>query len=154
MLAKIDNKPVASDALWWPAMNFNQFRWDGSIGWYELALSRADFLQRLAGAYEQCVRELKEDDRMVPGQDPSPLRDAAYPPLDLLLDNAAARFELVKFYIYEEVFESFLPYAPSAMARFMINSVDEVMATPELVIIRGRGYHGGPGFTLSGSAAL
>jgi hypothetical protein len=154
MLAKVDDSPVAPAALWWPAMNFDQFRWDGSIGRYELVLSRADFLQRLAGTYEQCVRDLMDDDQMVPDQDASPLRDAGYPPLDVLLDNAAARFELVKVFLYDEVFASFLPHSPSTAARFMINSVDEVAATPELVVIRGRGYHGGPGFALSGGTSL
>src|SRR5215467_13969108 len=104
MLVRVDDNPVAPDTLWWPAMNFNQFRWDGSIGRYELELPRAVFVQRLAGAYAQCVRELQEDDRLVPDQEASPLRDAGYPSLDEVLDNAGARFELIEVYMYEDVF--------------------------------------------------
>jgi hypothetical protein len=61
------------------------------------------------------------------------------------LDLAEARFELVKVFIYEDVFESFLPHPPSSVARFMINSIDDIGATVDSVVIRGRGYHGGPG---------
>ena len=144
MLAKVDDNPVAADALWWPAMNFDQFRWDGSIGRYELTVPRSGFVERLSGTYTQCVRELQDDDRLVPGQR-SPLRDAGYPSLDVVLDNPEARFELVEVFIYEDVFEAFLPHPFSAEARFMINSVDEVVSNQESVMIRGRGYHGAPG---------
>jgi hypothetical protein len=30
MNAKVEGKPVAAAALWWPAMNFGQFRWWGA----------------------------------------------------------------------------------------------------------------------------
>lgn len=150
MFAKVGDNPAVPDTLWWPAMSFNQFRWDGTIGRYELELPRADFVQRLGGAYSQCVRELKEDDQLVADQEPSPLRDAGYPSLDAVLDNAEARFELVEMFMYREVFEAFLPHPPSAAARFMINSVEEVAASRESVVIRGRGYYGKPGFAKSG----
>ncbi|QOV90215.1 hypothetical protein [Humisphaera borealis] len=153
MLAKVEDNPVAPDALWWPAMNFDQFRWDGTIGRYELRIPRADFVQRLSGVYAQCVRELQEDDRLVADQQRSPLRDAGYPSLETVLDNAETTFELVEVFIYENVFEAFLPHPPSAKARFMINSVDEVASTSESVLIRGRGYHGGPGFANCGGPA-
>jgi len=152
MLAKVDDNPVPPDALWWPAMNFDQFRWGGTIGRYELAIPRADFVERLGGAYAQCVRELQDDDRLVPGQR-SPLRNAGYPSLDAVLDNHEARFELVEVFIYEDVFQAFLPHPFSAEARFMINSVDEVVSTQGSMVIRGRGYHGAPGFAKSGGSA-
>jgi hypothetical protein len=150
---KVDDIPVAPDALWWPAMNFDQFRWDGTEGRYALEFVRDVFVRRLADAYAQCVRELREDDRSVPDQDPSPLRAAGYPALDVVLEDADARFELVRVYLYEDIFTSFLPGTPSDGAIFMINSVDEVASSPQSVIIRGRGYHGGPGFGEKASTA-
>jgi len=147
MLAKVDDHPVAPEALWWPAMNFNQFRWNGSIGRYELVLPRADFVERLSAAHAQCMRDLQKDDRIAADPEPSPLRDVGYPSLNQVLNNAEARFELIEVFLYRDVFESFLPHLPSRAASFMINSVEDVAASPDSVVIRGRGYHGGPGFS-------
>jgi hypothetical protein len=152
MLTTVDDNPLPPAALWWPAMNFDQFRWDGTVGRYELQLPRVEFVRRLSDTYAHCVRELQEDDRLFPGQR-SPLRDAGYPSLDALLDNPEARFELVEVFIYEDVFEEFLPHPFSAEAQFMINSIDEVLLNQESVVIRGRGYHAAPGFAKSGGAA-
>jgi hypothetical protein len=113
MLAKVDGNHVEPGVLWWPEINFDQFRWDRAIGMYELEFPRTDFVQRLAGIYAQCVHELREDDRLVPDQSPSPLRDAGYPPLDAVLDNAEARKELIAVFLYEEVFEAFLSHRPA-----------------------------------------
>ena len=146
MLTKVDDKLVAPDVLWWPAMNFNQFRWRGTLGRYGLVLPRADFIQRLSDAYARCVGELREDEQLNHDQDNSPLRDIEYPSLDAVLDDAEALFELVRAFIYEDVFEAFLSHPPSNEARFMINSVDEVWANEDGVRIEGRGYHGSPGF--------
>ena len=150
MLAKVDGNPISPAALWWPAMNFDQFRCDGIVGHYELEIPRAMFVERLAVAYARCVKELIEDDRRFRAHETSPLRDAGYPPLDVVLDDAAARFQLLNVHMYEDVFEAFLPHPPSASARFMINSVDHVESSPESVVVRGRGYHAGPGFANAG----
>jgi hypothetical protein len=146
MLAKVDDRPVALDALWWPGMNFGQYRWEGSIGRYQLEVERAVFVERLAEMYGQCVRELRGDDSLVREQEPSPLRDRGYPPLDTVLEDAAARFELFSVYLYEKVFEAFVPYPPSGAAIFMINSIDAVELRADALVICGRGYHGRPGF--------
>ena len=143
MLARVDGNAVSPDALWWPAMNFDQFRWDAPIGRYELEFARPEFVQRLTAAYEQCVRELREDDSLIP-EEASLLREAGYPPLNALLEHPAARFEVFNVYLYEDVFEAFIPHPMSAAAQFMINSVDEVSAVRETVALRGRGYHARP----------
>lgn len=149
MLATIDDKPASTGALWWPAMNFGQFRSNGSVGNYVLELPRAALVERLTDAYAQCVSELQEDDRRITAQEPSALRNTGYAPLNVILDNAAARLELIQTYLYQGVLEAFIPPATSAGARFMINSVDEVAAQPGWVILRGRGYHAAPGFDRS-----
>jgi|GEM_PF-254535 len=148
MIARIDDETVAPEALWWPAMNFGQFRWAAPIGRYELELPRPELVERLTPAYHRCVRELRQDDRLFP-DDESPLRSAGYPPLETLLDHAAARFELFDGHLHEELFAAFLPSPPTAAARFMINSVEEVAARPNAIVLRGRGYHGAPGFAIT-----
>lgn len=147
MLAKIEGDAVPAEALWWPAMNFGQFRWEAPLGQYELELPRVELVERLAATYEQCVRELKEDDRRIP-EEASRLRDLGYPPLDALLDNPAACLEVLGEYLVEDLLAAFIPHPPSEAARFMINSVDEVSARADVVVVRGRGYHGAPGFAV------
>lgn len=144
MIARVDGEVVAADALWWPAMNFDQFRWDHPLGAYELELPRAVFVERLGPACRQCAAELRADDALVPGQSPSPLGEAGYPPLAELPDHPAAFFEAVQVYLWEDLFAAFLPCPPGA-GRFMVNSIDAVSASPTVVVVRGRGYHAGPG---------
>jgi len=142
MIARVDGEVVAADTLWWPALNFDQFRWDHPPGGYELALPRAEFGGRLGPAYRRCVDELRADDLIVPGQR-SPLRTAGYPPLDELPDHPAALFEAVRVYLWDDLFAAFLPCPPGA-GRFMVNSIDAVSASPSVVVVQGRGYHAGP----------
>jgi|SRR5579864_5299756 len=144
MIARVDGAVVPADALWWPAMNFDQFRWDYPLGGYELELPRAAFVERLGAAYQWCAAELRADDALVPDQSPSPLRDAGYPPLAELPDHPAAFSEAVRVYLWDDLFAAFLPCPPGA-GRFMVNSIDAVSASPAVVVIRGRGYHAGPG---------
>jgi hypothetical protein len=144
MIARVDGEAVAPDALWWPAMNFDQFRWDHPPSGYELELRRAAVVERLGAAYRQCAAELRADDALVPDQSPTPLRDAGYPPLAELPDLPAAFFEAVRVYLWEDLFAAFLPCPPGA-GRFMANSIDVVSALPAVVVVRGRGYHAGPG---------
>jgi hypothetical protein len=47
MVARVDGEVVSPDALWWPEMNFDQFRWPGRVGEYELEIPRAEFVERL-----------------------------------------------------------------------------------------------------------
>lgn len=143
MIARVDGEVVAPDGLWWPAMNYNQFRWPEPLGEYELELPRATFVERLGAAYRQCAAELQADDALVPDQSPSALRDAVYPPLDVLPDHPAAFFEAVRVYLWDELLAAFLPSPPGA-GQFMVNSIDAVSASPSVVLVRGRGYHVGP----------
>ncbi len=145
MIARVDGEVVAPDGLWWPAMNYNQFRWPEPLGGYELELPRAEFVGRLGPAYRQCVDELRADDLLVPGQE-FPLKDAGYPPLDELPAHPAAFFEAVRVYLWDDLFAAFLTCPPGA-GRFMVNSIDAVFASPLVVVVRGRGYHAGPALT-------
>jgi hypothetical protein len=143
MIARVDGEVVATDALWWPAMNFDQFRWGHPLGDYELEVPRDEFVGRLGPAYRQCVADLRADDLLVPGHR-SPLSDAGYPPLDELPAHPAAFFEAVRVYLWDDLFAAFLPCPPGA-GRFMVNSIDAVSASPSVVVVSGRGYHAGPG---------
>jgi hypothetical protein len=143
MLARVDGELVAPNALWWPAMNFDQFRWDHPLGDYELELPMAAFVERLGPAYRQCVADLRADDLLVPIQQ-SPLKIADYPPLHLLPEHTTAFFEAVRLYLWDDLFTEFLPCPPGA-GRFMVNSIDAVSASASMVVVRGRGYHAGPG---------
>jgi hypothetical protein len=142
MIARVDGEIIVPDGLWWPAMNYNQFRWPEPLGMYELELERAEFVGRLSTAYRQCVAELRADDLLVPDQD-SPLKSAGYPPLDELPDSPAAFFEAVQVYLWDHLFAAFLPCPPGA-GRFMLNSIDAVCASTSVVVVCGRGYHAGP----------
>ncbi len=145
MIARVDGEVVAPDGLWWPAMNYNQFRWPEPLGGYELELPRAEFVGREDPLYRQCVAELRADELLVPGQR-SPLSDAGYPPLDELPAHPAAFFEAVRVYLWDDLFAAFLP-CPRGAGRFMVNSIDAVSASPSVVVVRGRGYHAGPALT-------
>ena len=146
MLARVDGQVVAADALWWPAMNFGQFRWDALIGAYELEFRRSEFVRRMELAYRQCIGELQADDALVPDQLPSPLREANYPPLAQLVDRPAAFREAVAVFLWHDLLGEFIPRPLSAASRFMVNSIDSVSASAAVVAVRGRGYHGAPGF--------
>jgi hypothetical protein len=149
MTARVDGEVVAADTLWWPAMNFGQFRRPAPVGAYELEFPRAEFVTRLDRAYRQCVAELRADDALVPEPSPSPLRDAGYPPLAELPDHPAALREAVRVFLWADLFGAALPHPPSAAARFMVNSVEAVSASPAVVVVRGRGYHAAPEFAPS-----
>ncbi len=143
MIARVDGEVVAPEGLWWPAMNYNQFRWPEPLGSYELELPRAEFVGRIGPAYRQCVAELRADDLLVPDQE-FPLKDAGYPPLDELPDHPAAFFEAARVFLWDDLFAAFLPCSPGA-GRFMLNSIDAVSASHSVVVVQGRGYHAGPG---------
>ncbi len=143
MIARVDREIVEPDSLWWPAMNYNQFRWDYPLGIYDLELPRDIFLERLFPAYLECVAELRADDLIDPNQE-SPLKAADYPPLELLLGNPEALFEVMTVYLWEDLFAAFLK-CPVDGGRFMVNSIDEIVADSFVVRVRGRGYHAVPG---------
>jgi hypothetical protein len=123
MIATVDGQPVPTNALWSPAMNFNQFRWDFPLGEYTLQIGRKAFVDALGPAFATCREELIADEPNDPDGAPY-LREIGYPPV----------------FLYENVFEAFLP-GRSSSATFMINSVDAVTASGSVVVIRGRGYH-------------
>jgi hypothetical protein len=50
-------------------------------------------------------------------------------------------------YLWDDLFGRFLSFKPSA-AQFMVNSIEAVSASLAAVAVRGRGYHGAPGFVL------
>src|SRR5262249_40118004 len=108
MIAWVDGQPVPPGALWWPAMNFAQFRRDAPLGNYALEIPRVAFIERLQPAYEQCVAELRADDVHDPAGVPH-LREIGYPPLGVVLDYPRQFAELVRVFLYEDVFEAFLP---------------------------------------------
>ena len=89
MRAIVDGNQIDPNALWWPAMNFGQFRWDAPIGHYELELPRPEFVHRLATAYVKCACELRKDDDQFP-EEASFLHDLGYPTLDAVLKDEAA----------------------------------------------------------------
>lgn len=148
MIARVDGEVVSPEMLWWPEMNFDQFRWPGRIGAYELEIPSTVFVEGLKPAYQQCAAELRADD--LHGTDPeSPLTAAAYPSLEELLHYPAALFEAVGVYLWSDLLGKFLVFRPQA-ARFMVNSIEAVSASSSVVVVRGRGYHGAPGFAAEG----
>ncbi len=143
MIARVDGQPVPPHTLGWPAMNFGQFRWDAPLGSYVLEIPREAFVERLHAAYERYAAELRADDLHDPDGVPH-LREIGYPPLGVVLDHPRQFEELVRVFLYEDVFAAFLP-PPSPAATFLLNSVDSATVSAELVVIRGRGYHLSPG---------
>lgn len=138
LTAKVDGRPVSLDSLSWPPMNFGQFRADVPQGRYELAIPREAFVERLSPAYDQCAAELQADDCHDADAVPH-LREIGYPPFAEVLDHPRQLHELVAIFLYEDVFAEFLP-RPSSAPKFLLNSVDEVVATETSVILRGQGY--------------
>jgi hypothetical protein len=144
LIVRVDGELVAPAELWWPAMNFGQSRRDAPAGEYEIELPRSEFVSRLRTVYLQRVAELRVDDLLVP-EEASRIGLAGYPPLELLPDHPDALLEAVQVYLAPDLFMAFLPGPPTG-ARFMVNSVDSVASTPTVVVLRGGGYHGEPGF--------
>ncbi len=146
MVARVDGVAVPAEVLWWPEMNFDQFRWPGRVGSYELEVPRSEFNVQFGPSYRRCVAELGADDSL--GQDgESPLSIAGYPPLEELPAHPAALVEAVRVYLWDDLFAAFVSFVPSA-AGFMMNSIDDVSVSANVVVIRGRGYHGAQGFAL------
>jgi hypothetical protein len=143
VIARVDGKVVSPEVLWWPAMNYDQFRWDYRLGGYELELPRAEFVKRLEPPYQECVAELRADDLIEPEWD-TQLRNSGYPPLEVLMTFPETFCRVVKVFLWDEVFAVFLP-CPEGAGKFMVNSIDEAWASPSLVFVRGRGYHARPG---------
>lgn len=125
-------------------MNFGQYSGPGPIASYELEIPLAAFFERLGPAYEQCRAELKADKEMVPDQF-CPLHEVGYPPLEKLVGFPFVFFHVSKDYLWNEILEAFLPFC-EAEARFMINSVETVLASSVVVVVAGHGYHVAPGF--------
>lgn len=142
MIARVDGDVVSLEGLWWPALNYGQFRWPERLGSYELEIPRAEFIERLGSAYRQCVLELRADDLIEPDQQ-FPLKAAGYPSLDVLPDHAAALLETIQTFLWDDLFAEFLPCPPGA-GRFMLNSIDAVTARTLMIVVSGRGYHSGP----------
>lgn len=140
MTATVDGVIVPRDILWWPAMNYNQFRWEGQIGHYELRFLRTEFVERLSGIYSQMVIELRADDVAVPDND-SHLTQVNYPPLAELPDFPAAFLEALSVYLWDDLFTAFLPHQRAAGPTFMVNSIESCAATEDGITVRGRGYH-------------
>ena len=144
VVASMDGTVTPIDALWWPAMNFGQFRWDHRLGNYEIRIPKSLFVEKLETRYQQCVAELRTDDAAVGEESDSPFRDADYPPLTDLPTYPAAFNEAIRFYMWDDLFEVFLACSPGP-GRFMVNSIDTVTTSPNIVVVQGRGYHCGPG---------
>ncbi len=140
MIARVDGKIVSPDTLWWPTMNFGQFRWEHPIGNYELELPWVEFAEHLEDSYHRCTAELKADDLLVPNQSPCLLRDSGYPPFADLPNHPAALLEALRVYLWDNLFITFLP-CPPGEGCFMVNSIDGVLASSSVVIVQGRGYH-------------
>jgi len=72
------------------------------------------------------------------------LRETGYPPLHVALDHPRQAGELLRVFLRQGVFETFLRNDLPSF-RFILNSVDSVEVTPSAVVLRGRGYHRRPG---------
>lgn len=145
MNVKIDGRLVSADQLWYPDMNFGQFRWDAPIGTYELEIPRKDFVVRMAPEYAELVAELQGGGELP--HDASALRDAHCPALEALPDHTEALLEALAVYLWETLLWKFLG-PPSPNAGFMVNSIGHALASENAVVVRGRGYHGSPGFAI------
>jgi len=139
MLVQIDGKHDDADSLWWPAMNFNQFRWDYPLGSYELLIPRNELIFRLKASYQKCVDELRVDDILCPDERPAPMGEIGYPPLEILMEHPAEFTDAIQCYLWDHLLEAFIPWPPKN-PKFMINSIDRASVLPTDVVIRGRGY--------------
>lgn len=145
MNVKIDGRLVPADQLWYPDMNFGHFRWDAPVGTYELEIPRKDFVVRMASEYAELVVELQRGGESSCGA--SALRDANFPALEALPDHTEALLEALDVYLWETLLWKYLG-SPSPNAGFMVNSIEHASASENAVVVRGRGYHGSPGFAI------
>jgi hypothetical protein len=144
MRVTIGDAPADASSMWYPSMNFGQFRWPGVVGKYELMIPSDVFVGGLADAYEQCIHELQIDDEFDLGE-AGPLRLAGYPTLIAVLKDETALLDVLANFLWHEFLASFIPISPQD-AKFMINSIDHAKSREPYVLIQGRGYHGAPGF--------
>lgn len=110
----IDGREHSLRHLWLPEMSLSSARAGRQAATYVLAVDRNTVLSSLEDAYEQYVREMREDDELTGETDA--LGQAGYPPLAAVLDDPALLSEALDGYgLSDELFRAVLPPASGQM---------------------------------------
>jgi len=136
----IDGRERPLRDLWVPEMSLSSARAGRQAATYVLAVDRDTVLSSLAAAYDQYVREMKEDDELT--GDPDALGRADYPPLGVVLDEPELLSDVVGGYgLSAELFAAVLPGASGPMlGTWAIDTVDAVHFDGERVVLQGTCY--------------
>jgi hypothetical protein len=135
----VDGTDLPLDALTYDERKFGErSRRGAATEPYALCVDRADFATRFGPVYEQCVRELEQDDAVV-GEFQPPFDGATrYPEFQEFFELAAgARMEMVRTWLRFDILGLYLaendPTAP-----WLVQSVDAVSVGVDVVLIEGR----------------
>jgi hypothetical protein len=136
----IDGREHTLRDLWVPEMSLSSARAGRQAATYVLAVDRDTVLSSLSAAYDQYVREMKEDDELT--GDPDALGRADYPPLGVVLDEPELLSDVVGGYgLSAELFAAVLPAASGPMlGTWAIDTVDAVHLDGECVGLQGTCY--------------
>jgi hypothetical protein len=136
----IGGREHPSRHLWLPEMSLSSSRTGRASATYVLAVDRDTVVSSLSSAYEQYVRESKEDDELTGTTDL--LGQAGYPPLEAVLDQPGLLSEVLGgFGLNDDLFRAVLPTASGQMlGTWAIDTVDEVRREGERVVFTGTCY--------------
>ena len=135
----IDGCETPIERLWRPEMSLSSSRTGRRAALYRLAIERDTMLSTLSGAYETCVRDLREDDRVAGSTDL--FGQAGYPSLNLLLDMPELLTVVIRSYFEEELFAAVLQPANGQMlGAWAINTIETVRLVGDQVLLKGTCY--------------
>lgn len=136
----LDGRELPLHHLWLPEMSLSSAREGRASATYVLDIDRDTILSSLAGAYEQYVRETKEDEELTGERDL--LSKAGYPPLAAVLDDPDLLEEVLGGYgLRDELFSAVLPPASGPMhGTWAIDTVDQVRREGAHVVFQGTCY--------------
>lgn len=107
---------------------------------YVISGSISEFVTHFRPIYNQCIRELKEDDDLVGGFIAPYIGAEKYPSLEefFLLDQESQK-EMIQTYFYGDILRLLLDEDDdSGEVRWAVNSLDSIRSDGDQVIVSGR----------------
>ena len=135
----VADQEVSLSRLWRPEMGLSRSAVGRRQAAYKLTADKSVLLTALEVTYEDCIQELKRDDRITGNTDF--FGQAGYPPLKELLGQPALLSKVMATYFEEEVFNAVLMPLPSNLVgTYAVGSVNSVRCEGESLVIEGICY--------------
>lgn len=106
---------------------------------YVLRYGINEMCDLIAEDFNAFVHEMKLDFEQTGDAHPLYLHDLGYPPIDILVQHESEFCQIIRTFLYSELFNSSFPWSqPYQNVRWIINNIDSVYYCQGVVVVTGQ----------------